>query len=62
MDTWTVGQWVICDRNKRYAVVTELHQMRRDMYATLFHPENNSRLCCSINMLQSHGWHKVSAS
>lgn len=62
MDSWTVGKWVICDRDKRCAIVTELCQMQRGTYATLLHPENRSRLCCSINMLQSHGWHKVDVS
>jgi len=61
MDTWTVGQWLTCDRNKRHAIVTELYPMRRGLYATLYHPENNSRLCGSIQMLQEHGWRTVSA-
>lgn len=56
MDTWKVGQKLICDRFNRCALVTEVCEMRRGTYATLYNPANHFCLVGAIDVLQAHGW------
>lgn len=61
MDTWKVGEMLTCDRFQRHALVTELHEMHRGTYATLYNPDNQLRLYGLVEMLQQHGWRKAEA-